>query len=533
MLIRNKKVIAISISSLMVLQLLSGCTTAKKADNSSSPQETKKVNLKVWAEQTSKTLDNVKSYAEIESFKELEKRTGVTIEWQHPASGQAQEQFNLMLASNQLPDMIYWNWRTVAGGPEKAIKDGYIIKLNDYIDKDAKNIKKIYSDNPEAMKQSKTDEGTYYMFPMLNGAQLKGGIKEESFYLGPQFRKDWLDKLGMKVPTTMDEWYTVLTAMKKTDLNGNGKADEIPFASVKDGGLRNLAAAFGLYFDFYNDNGKVKYGPIEPAFKDYLTTLNKWYKEGLIDKDYATTDDKNFRSKVTDNIAGSYIGSLGGNFGTFTQLMKDKDPNFKLAGAPWPKSPSGKAYTAQTGVEEKVASIGMAITTSNKYVSESVKWLDYQYSPEGIELMNFGPEGMAFTKNGSEIKYKDEIISKGIDATMGKYAIGGIANWSTVQDPRCGKLHRIIPGQYELASIFAASTDLNLPPISLTQEESSSMASIMSQVNTYANEMFNKFVMGLEPISNYNTFVDTLKKMNIEQAIKLNQAAVDRYNSRK
>ncbi len=99
----------------------------------------------------------------------------VNIDFKHPPEGLDKEQFNLMLASNNLPDMIYWSWNTVPGGPSKMLQDGAIIKLNDLIDKYAPNIKKIYKENSNIRKQSMLDDGSYYMFPFIRVGKVGEG----------------------------------------------------------------------------------------------------------------------------------------------------------------------------------------------------------------------------------------------------------------------------------------------------------------------------------------------------------------------
>ena len=70
------------------------------------------------------------------------------------------------------------------------------------------------------------------------------------------------------------------------------------------------------------------------------------------------------------------------------------------------------------------------------------------------------------------------------------------------------------------------------PPLSPTAEESSELAKIMSDVNTYVNEYLVKFIMNQEPINNFGTFVENVKKMKIERAIEIMQQAYDRYTKR-
>ena len=102
-------------------------------------------------------------------FKELMKKTGVTIEFIHPSQGQESESLNLLLASGYLPDLIENNWYGFTGGPEKALSDGYILPLNDVFKQYSPNLNKYLSDNPEIDKMVKTDAGKYYVYPFIRG----------------------------------------------------------------------------------------------------------------------------------------------------------------------------------------------------------------------------------------------------------------------------------------------------------------------------------------------------------------------------
>lgn len=195
----------------------SSSATPQSATNTQPPKLTK---LTYWVANHSAASSQMKTYAEMGMYKELEKTTGVKVEFQHPPLEvpQAQEQFNLMIATNELPDVIEASWGTTSGavirypgGPEKAILDKKIIKLNDLIDKYAPNLTKLLAAHPDWKKQISTDEGSIYAFPFL-----RGDDKVRVFF-GPSIRQDWLDKLGLKMPTTIDEWYTVLKAFKEKD----------------------------------------------------------------------------------------------------------------------------------------------------------------------------------------------------------------------------------------------------------------------------------------------------------------------------
>ena len=142
----------------------------------------------------------LKSHADNPMWQAWEKNTGVKIKWIEPTMGLDAEQFNLMLASHDLPDVFelpskLGSWTTMPGGAEKFYKDRVILKLNDLIDKYAPNFKAVLRKNPQIRKELMSDDGSIYYIPQM---RMDPAIR---IYSGPIFRQDWLDKLGLQVPT--------------------------------------------------------------------------------------------------------------------------------------------------------------------------------------------------------------------------------------------------------------------------------------------------------------------------------------------
>jgi putative aldouronate transport system substrate-binding protein len=515
-----------------------GDTGATEETSSSEPEAltlpivSQPITLKYFWTLDAKAAASMTSYDEVACFKKMEELTGINIEWIHPPTGQEKEQFNLMVASQELPDLIHWDWSTVPGGVSKLISDGSILKLNDLINKYAPNFTKLMEEHPDWHKEAILDDGSYYYFPFIR--------EDESLRLssGFQMRGDWLEKLNLEIPKNIDEWHSVLTAFKQGDPNGNGQADELPFVAIGQSRVQYFEYAYGIMHNFYRDpdTRKIKYGPMESAYKDYLTTMRQWYKEGLIDPDYAATDTKNFDAKVTGNKGGSYYGMLSGNMGRFLDLMKSKDPSFKLVGVPWPVGPAGKSYGPMA--INAIQPVGTAISAQSKYQKEAVKWLDYCYSEEGKMLFNFGIENESYKMVNGEPVYTDAVLHNpdglAVSDALIRYAMA-VSNGPFVQDKRYYPQILVYPEQKQTLDTWLKSCDpsLQMPPITLTEEESQRFATIMNEINTYVQEMFDKFVMGQEPLDNFDNYINTLKGMGIEEAINIEQAALDRFNARK
>lgn len=295
----------------------------KGKSEGSSKITDKPVKLTYWENLNANVAANHANLGDTKMAKEFQERTGVEIEYLHPPQGQAGEQFNLMIATDELPDLIGYGWLSYPGGPGKAIADNIIVELNDLVDQYAPNFKKVLESDPMIDKMSKTDDGKYYMFPCI-----MGGERNMVSY-GPVMRKDWLDDLGLEVPTTIDEWYDVLIAFR------DQKNAPAPFLGND---ITRMACAFDIVDGFYQEDGNIKYGPIEPSYRDYLETMNRWYKEGLIDPDYAALDGAARDAKITGGETGAFFGWSGSGIQRYLTTMKDEDPKYDLTGVPYPES---------------------------------------------------------------------------------------------------------------------------------------------------------------------------------------------------
>ncbi|MFE5319443.1 extracellular solute-binding protein [Paenibacillus sp. NPDC056579] len=539
-----KKVI---IASTLVTTLVSmvGCSTApsastnEKAKESSSsasgpttyPIQTDKT-LTYWGELTPNIVGVKPSHNEVPFFQEWQKKTGVKLKFTAPPANQAKEALNVMLASGDLPDMIEYNFlNSFPGGPEKAIKDGYILRLNDLIDKHAPNLKKYLKEHPEIDKMVKTDNGSYYTFPFIRGDEYL------QVFQGPIIRKDWLDELGLPVPETIDDWTKTLRAFKEK----KGADAALSFTSkprfFNDSYNGAFLGAFGVNRGFYMENGQIKFGPAEKGFKEYLTLFSQWYKEGLLDKNIATTDTKALDGSIAAAETGATIGNAGGGIGKWQPLVQNKDPKALLVAAPYPVLKKGD--TPKFGQKDKPFSAGgiVAVTTKAKDPELAVKMLDYGYSDEGRMFFNFGTEGVSYNMENGYPKYTD-LLMKNPDKLAPAQAmslyIRGSYNGPFIQDKRYAEQFFTLPTQREAIDVWKKTdTDkYSLPPLTPTPEESSEYAKIMNDIDTLVDEMTLKIILGAESPDQFESYVSKMKSLNLDKAIEIQKAALDRYNKR-
>ena len=211
-------------------------------------------------------VPGMQNYNDSDAYKWLEEQTGIHIEWIHPASGTSREAFNLLFASDDMPYLIYNsipNGFVYPSGHDMAIADGVYANLKDYEDL-MPNYMAIVNSNEILKRESVTDEGNRWCFFYI----YKDG-RGPNF--GPTIRKDFLDKVGMDLPETYDDWHEVLTAFKEQ------LGIEIPLYVNKDTFMwySEFAAGYGVTKDWsLNTEGKVIYGPCEDGYGEYLDMLH-------------------------------------------------------------------------------------------------------------------------------------------------------------------------------------------------------------------------------------------------------------------
>ncbi|NQX69413.1 ABC transporter substrate-binding protein [Paenibacillus alba] len=533
-------------ASILALSLVAACgNSGSSTKESATPAATaaaskEPVNVKYWTPLNPNAKAVVKSLSELPFVKEWEKKTNVKVDFQHSSGNTTQDdiqQYGVMIASNNLPDAMLWNWNNVQGGLSKMFKDGTIIKLNELIEKNAPNLKKVLDENPQIAKQIKADNGDIYVLPHLRA----GKYGQYKTFSGMVIRQDWLDELGLKQPETMDEWETVLKAFKE-------KKNVIPFTLRKDYPISfaDFAGAYGVAGmgttatsdSFYLDNGKVKFGPAQPEFKQYLTTMQRWYKEGLIDQDFASNDTKTMDAKITSGKAGAFYGFIGGSIGTYMPALQKTDAKAQLSAVQYPVLKKGDEPKFVKAAWE-YDNVGTVLTSANKHAAETVKALDYLYSEEGALLKNFGIEGQTYTKENGQPKYTDLILKNPdnlpISQAMAKYFIANYS-FSGLDDDRYNDQYYQLQAQKDAAKVYAKYTanafKVMLPPVALTTDEAKETAKILNDVSTLLTEKITKVIMGAASIEDFDKAVEQMNKMNINRAVEVYQAATDRFNKR-
>ena len=202
-----------------------------------------------------------------------ESKTNVHIDWEVPPTNEITTKLNLSLASNDYPDMYYGVSMNTAQTLLYA-EQGVLIPLNPYLEEYAPDYYRALQEDPDLAAAMTAPDGNIYAFPRTDeGMYLKTYGKLWAY-------KPWLEKLGMDVPTTPEEFKAYLIAVRDNDLNGNGDpTDEIPFVAASGDYSRNYNPLSYLMTPFqkfpYHSRLDIKDGVVYAPF-----TTEGW-KEGL------------------------------------------------------------------------------------------------------------------------------------------------------------------------------------------------------------------------------------------------------------
>ncbi|OQB12670.1 MAG: Lipoprotein LipO precursor [Firmicutes bacterium ADurb.Bin193] len=487
------------------------------------------VTLTYWCNLAATASGIMTSYTDTEWNRVMFEKTGVKVNFLHPVFGQEKEQLNVMIASGDLTDMIESAFIQYTGGVVKAHEDGLILDITNLQKKHAPNLMKLYDNYPDLYMEMADEEGRIFQTPLI-----KGHDSLRTFQ-GPALRKDWLKKLNLPEPETIEDWYNVLTKFKKE------LKVKVPLLVVlNDLRVPGFITAFGITSAYFVEDGKVKYGPIDPRFKDYMKEMAKWYKEGLIYPDFALKKDaKKMDAMIMGDEAGAAILMANSGISRYMSLMENKNPEFFFGAVQYPSLVKGEAprFLQREGLVNNSGCV--AITSSCEYPELALKYLDYGYSKEGHMLMNFGIEGVSYEIIDGEPKYTDLIMNNpdGIPRAAISYQYFRVAGPGPyVQDSRKNKQGRF--NEKENVDIWAKFTKEAVEAKSevhgiLTADETAATSSKQLEVNTYGDEMFIKFVMGSVDVEKeFDNYVARMEQMGIKDIIAIKQAAYDRFVKR-
>jgi putative aldouronate transport system substrate-binding protein len=479
------------------------------------------VTLRYWATLNAAASKYIKSNAENTAYQEIEKNTGVKIEWIHPASGMEREQFNLLVASGDLPDIIA-SASFYKGGEFQGLYDGFFMDLTGLIPQYAPDYLKLIQRDDEFMREISDDDGRICAFYCYKP------------YGDPPFnriilRKDVLAELGVDIPRTIADYDDLFAKMLARGIT--------PFMPDKSGYVRQFIGAFGILSGLYKDeSGKILYGQVTQEFKKYLELMSGWYAKGYISKDFTSVDGNQTNTLFDTKKLGMFTAAIVANYNRGARL------GFEVTSAPYPRLKLGdQLHHEDTNIFplEGKDNRMTVISTKSKYSEIAMRWLNYGYTDTGADIFNWGVEGFNYNVVNGKKVYNDLMLHNPKFGTEETNYIYKIHYAPKIQEfgVACNPNILASPNSLAVRLLWAddpnVDSSLNLPPYSLSTAEQNLRTRVMADISTYTDEMVLKFITGAEKLDKFDQFVSTINAMGLPEILKLEQGAYDRYLAKK
>ncbi len=446
---------------------------------------------------------------------EIEAITGVHIDWECVGSGDYNTVAQTRLASgSQLPDIIRVPNGTT--GLADYSKQGLLINIKDYINEtDTPNLYKLFQEQPIYEAQMTSPDGNIYGLPHaefdINNYVLMWNI----------IRQDWMDSLGLKMPATVDELHDVLVAFRDNDPNGNGKKDEVPLGYQNDQmyGLYSFKEAFGFNnTDIWSvsGDGVVQFDLMDDKFLDCITTLNQWYKEGLLS---TTTDGSDSDSLISQDRLGAQTLSSTDNVIGKDDLVKATNSKGHYVFLP---ALANEDYPDNKPTISKRQSFHdyYAVTVDCKNPKLAVQWLDWVYASEDSAALRYwGIEGDTYTEENGQKVFTDKVVNSDTSAID---VMRGIGAWPNFVGNESGEPFKAMyAGSYfdEAYNQFKDIMSDRVPIAIGTEAENKVYTEKWPDIQTYVKENVVNFITGNKPLSDWNSYKETLKQMGIEEVV--------------
>lgn len=444
--------------------------------------------------------------------------------------------FNAMFAANKEGDAILGGSMINESDLSLMAANGLLMPMNEFIN-DPEIMpnfnQRVLAESPATKAYITMPDGNIYSLPKYTA--LDGNYLECPLWIN----KNWLDQLNLPIPTTIEELEAALVAFRDHDMNGNGNTgDEIPYIFLNGHTYSHMEAILGLWGlatkDGINDsyvyiqNGQVRFAPTSQAYKDALTTLNRWYENGLIWSECFTGTEETFQAKISTEVpmVGLFAAKAitAGYEDYFVQLEPVAVAGYE---AEWYRHPGRLGGKGQ-----------FSLTRSCENPEVLMHWIDLFYSLENTVAINYGEEA-----DGRWIRHDD-----------GRYEFFTLPANKTeelqLSAPLFYELFTNVPGAFTaqdfedrivLSSIQAMyqeshavyeeyMTDEFWPRPYIADADVSRLAELRTDIFHIVTEKREAWVTGINDIdADWDDYLRLMDKIGIEEFLDILQRNYDHY----
>ena len=469
-----------------------------------------------------------------------EAATGVKLEFVEVGDTSAAEQFNLMVASGDMPDLIPAS-EYYTSGLTMAYEEDIILDINDYAREYMPNYTAVFDTLSEKTQSEALSDGMMLAFRIIADGSYSGN--------GFVTRKDWMEELGVEwadehlislddftdylraIHTTYDTTYTYYMTNGLIELQA--AFDTAIPALVSDGFMTFVTSAI------YREGDTVKSGWITDGYRAYLEWIRMMMEEGVLYEDFLAMEN----SKLVMN---EYCGT--GNTGVWT-ANADKieetaayatEDDYGVAAVPNVTADPSQPYVWLQDVSLVTTNVGFSISTSCTQPELVCQWMNYFWTTDGYYLANYGVEGESYHMKGDNaiFDWDQPVTMTGRNAPNAEMAqqLFTMMRFTSFYADHDRLLPTFPESALNAIEVWTAGgTDERYYPTTLegsfTVEENAEIAKYEQDMLTYAQETCLRFMTGETELTDaaWNDYVSTMEQMGIHEIIAVYQEAYDQY----
>lgn len=478
--------------------------------------------------------NNTIPYSEMPVIQEFEKISNVHIEWEEIDASAVQEKVNLMFSTNNLPDAFFGPLLTDNQVVTFA-NAGKIVPLNALIKEHAPNMKAFIDAREDYKKAITAPDGNIYALASM--FEEERGLANDNLFIN----KTWLDKLELSVPTSSEEFYTVLKAFKEQDPNGNGLQDEIPFSAMdKEESLYSLFGMFGMPDNKEHlavQDSKVIYTATQPGYKDAIIYFNRLFEEGLVDPEFFTQDKTQLKAKGYSETP--IVGSV------MCFWLQDNTPPERQEEYVHLKpmsGPNGDQNWKRNLYMAGLSKNRFAITSTNQNKELTMRWIDYWLdNGEHSNTITHGTKGQLWgdvdTEAGTWRTFNEKTPpTEGM--TFGQ--------WRHAECPGANGIFILADGyidkrvldsaneaqqeRYLTKEPYLMDQSTVIPPMYFTSEQQTRLAEIAGDIQSYTNQKRAEWLTKGGVEEEWDEYLTQLDKLCLPEMLEIYQEALDNFN---
>lgn len=489
----------------------------------------------------------ISDYDDNDFYNWVEEQTGIRMKITAISSSDLTQKINLMLSSGQdMPD-IFLNCLASDVVSTYSDKDVFV-DLNPYIETQGDYLGAFYENTPTFLESIQVPDGRTLALPVVYPAGTDMTIAKHSDIGGKLWvNQNWLDDLGMGLPTNTDEFYAMLSAFASTTLNGDSSVAQIPLIGAASGGwdslpeifLCNAFLPYSLDQPYYIDgSGNIQASYAQEEYREALKYMNTLVNDGLLDPVTYTQDNAQLKqlAEMDPTVVGSFASAASSMaLTTGTELFESYVAVPPLEGPNGVQLTTSRLWTIST-------SNTTAITTSCSNIEAAFKLLDFLHTEEAALRTKYGvpdvhwkyAEEGEIAINGEPALFETLISLYTGDTTNARSGVnfgdsGRFQNYAVRSDDPY-ESERYFLSESQKYFPYAPTLEQSVLTYFYSADDSKEMSEVNGTLTTYVDEARTKFILGVFDINDdatWENYLSEIDAIGYKTVIEIMQARHD------